>query len=239
MKKNITYLLFIVLAFICFNKDIYAATAEIGIVGQHDTSLVNRLKTEYDKGLPTINVSNSQEILVYGKSECSTSSGSCSYSYQGVNSGQVEELLKRAVRCSGGQTNITYIQVLSQASDYKADYSGSADITAYWSETYNVTCVSSSTDDSVILSGTSSSGESGTGSTTGSSSAGATTGSTAGSTAGSSSTGQTTTQQYSSSTTETSPETGVETYYLVLGIVAILSYVFMIVVKKYNLFKNI
>ena len=35
------------------------------------------------------------------------------------------------------------------------------------------------------------------------------------------------------------PQTGVNTYFVVLGIVAIISYSFMLLTKKFNLFKKI
>ena len=44
---------------------------------------------------------------------------------------------------------------------------------------------------------------------------------------------------YESSTAEDNVDTGVETYYIILIVVAIVSYAIMKVVKKYNLFKNI
>ena len=44
---------------------------------------------------------------------------------------------------------------------------------------------------------------------------------------------------YNSSTSTENPEQGVETYYIILGLAAIITYVISIVIKKQNLFKKI
>ena len=49
----------------------------------------------------------------------------------------------------------------------------------------------------------------------------------------------TTTTSYQTASTVNNEQTGVNTYFIVLGIVAIISYVFMLCVKRFNLFKNI
>ena len=53
------------------------------------------------------------------------------------------------------------------------------------------------------------------------------------------SSGGSTTGDYSSSNTTTNPNQGVETYYIILGLVGVISYFGMIVTKKFNLFKNV
>ncbi len=44
---------------------------------------------------------------------------------------------------------------------------------------------------------------------------------------------------YSGATTTQNPQTGVNTYFIILSVVAVISYAFMIFVKKFNLFKKI
>lgn len=234
MKNRFLYLIVILIAIFSFNSKVFAVTASLGVVGTDSNA--SSLKSSFDAGIPTLNVSGSQEVEVFGKSVCSASSGTCTHVYQGVNSDDIKDLLQVAVKCTNGETKIQYnpTPTVSVAGDYKSgsSYTETSDLTAYWNEGYQVTCTSSSTGSNIVglESSTTSS------STSSSSSSNSTS---SGSSTGSNTSSSTSNQNYSSSTTETSPETGVETYYIVLGIVAILSYIIMVVVKRYNLFKNI
>jgi len=232
MKNKLYYILIIVIAILLFNNNVYAASVTVAKEGSSNYS---NFASSFNSGIPSFTVSQAlQEIVVYGKSVCSASG--CSYQYQGVGSPSIRDLLKSAVRCSGGENNIEFVLAASAGEDYKQASNTSENGTIYWQEAYSVRCVSSSTGrDNVITldstSGSSSGIQSGT-------SSGTQSGTLSGTQSGTSS-GSSTDSQYSSSTSTSSPNTGVETYYIVLGIVAIVSYVFMIFAKKYNLFKNI
>lgn len=52
-------------------------------------------------------------------------------------------------------------------------------------------------------------------------------------------TGNSNSGQYGDATTVENEQTGVNTYFIVLGLVAVISYGFMVFVKKFNLFKKI
>lgn len=181
-----------------------------------DDSNYNTLKNGYNNNtLSKVNVSSSNAtVTLYGKSECSGSS--CTYNYAGSNK-TFELALSKAVVCSNGEKYITYQTTgeggkTNYMEDNKANYTG----TVYWSEDYYVTCTTNNTGDNVIET-------SGDTTTTTTSSSGI----------------KTTTKAYSGSTTTENPQTGVNTYFIVLGLIAVISYGFMVIVKKYNLFKNI
>lgn len=174
----------------------------------------NTLKNGYNNNtLSKVNVSSSNAtVTLYGKSECSGSS--CTYNYAGSYK-NFKDALSQAVVCSNGEKYISYQTTgeggkTNYMDDNKANYTG----TVYWSEDYYVTCTNNNGGDVIETSND-------TTTTTGTSS------------------GTTTTKVYSGTTTTENPQTGVNTYFIVLGLIAVISYGFMVIVKKYNLFKKI
>ena len=232
MKNKFTSFLLVFVMLFSFAASVNAEEiAQAAVKGVQSDELFNSLKDEYDNGIVEMPISQeNQEVIVYGHSICSADSG-CDYTYQGVESSEVEELLASAVSCSDGSTSINYSLRASTAAAYKSS-SYEYDHEVYWSEIYTVTCTSDGTldigdsgsdgsvddddsDDYVEQGGSSGSGSGSSGSGSGSGSG------------------------YESSTAEDNVDTGVETYYIILIVVAIVSYAIMKVVKKYNLFKNI
>lgn len=138
-----------------------------------------------------------------------TSSG-CTYKYSNT-SADYKEVLKSTVTCTGGEKNILYL-----TSGAKEPYINNNPDPgeAYFSEDFSITCTGTKTNDTITLNNSNGGGTSTGGTSNGGS-------------------------EYSSSTTTDSKETGVETYYIVLGIIGIISYAVMKLVKKQNLFKNI
>lgn len=165
--------------------------------------------TEYNK-FPSIQInSDNQTIQIYGYSRCTTTSG-CTYSYQGVKNTNLEQLLSQSITCSNGSTKISYSPGVSAATDFKrTDYLNDDEV--YWSEEYTVTCTSTG---NVTVQDTSDVGTSAATTTRSQGSVG-------------------------SATSTDNVDTGVETYYIILLIVAIISYFVMRIIKKYNLFKSI
>lgn len=169
----------------------------------------NTLKAQYNKGIQKTSINSTGTVTLYGYSDCDSSG--CSYKYSNTST-DYKEVLKSSVTCTGGEKYIVY-QPTGGADGYKdsnsADYTGEV----YWSEDFDVTCKSTSESGAIEISNTTTGGTN-----TGASSSG---------------------NGYSSSTTTDPSNTGVETYYIVLGIVGIITYVLMRTVKKHNLFKNI
>ena len=219
MKKRIINVVLIVISMFMININVYAANAGSSDAG---TTLYNELKSNYDKNkssLSKTSINGSGMITLYGYSSCNGSS--CSINYMGVSS-KVEEALAKAVTCSNGEKYINYQNTgTGGATDFMEDNKAKLNGDAYWSVDYQVTCTTTNTGSSnVELSNTSNSS----------------TGSDSDTTIGSTTTTNT---NYNTSTTTNNENTGVNTYFVVLGLVAIISYIFMLCVKKYNLFKNI
>ena len=226
MKKGIINIVLIVISMFMININVYAANAGSSAAG---TTLYNELKSNYDKNkssLSKTSINNSGMVTLYGYSSCNGSS--CSINYMGISS-KVEEALAKAVTCSNGEKYINYQNTgTGGATDFMEDNKAKLNGDAYWSVDYQVTCTTSKTGTSnVELSNTSNSGTNSGNNTTNNGS-----NSTASSTT-------TTNTNYNTSSTTNNENTGVNTYFVVLGLVAIISYVFMLCVKKYNLFKNI
>ena len=179
-----------------------------------DYSSFQSTYNKYDNG-EKITVNGSEMITLYGKSDCNGSS--CTYNYAGLSSGvSFENALAKYVVCSGNEKNITYQNTGSGGkTDFMQDNKAKYDGIVYWSEDYYVTCTSESNgNNNVVL-------NQGVNNTT------------------TSPTTRPTNDDYNSSNTVPSPETGVTEYFIILGLVAIVSYVGMVFVKKLNLFKKI
>lgn len=225
MKKGIINIVLIVISMFMININVYAANAGSSAAG---TTLYNELKSNYDKNkssLSKTSINNSGMVTLYGYSSCNGSS--CSINYMGISS-KVEEALAQAVTCSNGEKFINYQNTgTGGATDFMEDNKAELNGDAYWSVDYQVTCTTTNTGSSnVELTNTSNSSTNSGSNTTnnGSNTASSTT---------------TTNTNYNTSSTTNNENTGVNTYFVVLGLVAIISYVFMLCVKKYNLFKNI
>lgn len=225
MKKGIINIVLIVISMFMININVYAANAGSSAAG---TTLYNELKSNYDKNkssLSKTSINNSGMVTLYGYSSCNGSS--CSINYMGISS-KVEEALAQVVTCSNGEKFINYQNTgTGGATDFMEDNKAELNGDAYWSVDYQVTCTTTNTGSSnVELSNTSNSSTNSGSNTTNN-----------GSNIASSTT--TTNTNYNTSSTTNNENTGVNTYFVVLGLVAIISYVFMLCVKKYNLFKNI
>lgn len=229
--RKINYFIILTIMLLSFGIKVNAASYAV------DDGSTSQNLTDLKKGFsstPSLSVTGQGFVKVYGKSTCYASSQKCDYQYQTLNSNQaVEELLKN-IKCTNGEKNITYTNNGSGGTAYGLNssnlgaYTGrdplTSDTTYYWSEDYYVTCTNNTSSSSsgqkiLTISDSGSNNSSNNSTNNGNSSA------------------TTTTQAYNSSTTVDNSTTGVETYYIVLGIVAILCYSLMLIIKKYNKFK--
>lgn len=216
---------FIIITILLFSFGIRVNAASYAVDDGSTNQNLTDLKQGYSS-TPSLSVTGQGFIKVYGKSTCYSSSKKCDYQYQTLNSNQAVEELLKTVKCTNGEKNITYTNNGSGGIAYGLNssnlgaYTGTealtSDTTYYWSEDYYVTCTnnasSSSSGQKILSISDSGSNNSSNNSTT-------------------------TTKAYSSSTTVDNSTTGVETYYIVLGIVAVLCYSLMLIIKKYNKFK--
>ena len=217
MKKN--KLLIILISMFIFNSNVFAATSAKANDANYST-----LKTSYEKGIVQKTVSSENEMItIYGRSSCDSTG--CTYNYaNNASYTSFEEVLKRTVKCSNGEQYIKYSTSYGDGGkDYKNSNPTNYEGEVYWSEDHFVSCTTSSTgsagEEIVQLPSTG-------GTSTGGTSTGGT--STGGTSSG-----------YGSSTTTDPSATGVETYYIIIGIVGLITYGLMMTIKKYNLFKNI
>jgi len=139
----------------------------------------------------------------------SCQTGSCTFKYANTSQ-DFKEVLKQAVTCSNGEKYIIY-QTTGGADGYKASNSENYVGEVYWSEDFSITCTNTATSSTVTLNNTNV---------------------------------QPTTQPsnidgITSAGTTTNENQGVETYYIILGIVGIVTYLLTIVIKKQNLFKKV
>lgn len=226
MKKGIINIVLIVISIFMININVYAANAGSSAAG---TTLYNELKSNYDKNkssLSKTSINNSGMVTLYGYSSCNGSS--CSINYMGISS-KVEEALAKAVTCSNGEKFINYQNTgTGGATDFMEDNKAELNGDAYWSVDYQVTCTTTNTGSSNVELSNTSNSSTNSGSNTINNGSNSTASSTT-----------TTNTNYNTSSTTNNENTGVNTYFVVLGLVAIISYVFMLCVKKYNLFKNI
>lgn len=220
------------------------------------------IKQKYDSSPIKTSISSTStsgckaNLTLYGKADCNNNS--CSNIIYGASkNSSLDSAIANSVTCANGENNITY-NVWNSGKDAFVKANASSNITngtSYWSEIIEITCTSSSKGDYVIDlttkkgigtknngaggstesdSSSSGSGSSSTGS--GSSTTGSGSGTSSGSGTGSSSSSG---SGYNSSSTVNNESTGINTYFVVLGLVGLISYLFMMCVKKYNLFKNI
>lgn len=224
MKNKVMLLIIVLIGFIGFRINVNAEA------GSGD-----EFKSYFDKGIQKIEVSGSKMVTIYGKSVCNGST--CKVEYVGQYS-NFEDVLKHSVVCTNGEKHIIYQAGSSgktglyDATNSQEGFNG----TIYWGEEYQVTCTTKSTGDDVVELEKPTSGNTGGTSTGGDTTGGSTGGSTTGGTSTGGSTGSDST---GGNGTVDNPQTGVNTYFVVLGLVAIISYVGMVCIKRFNLFKNI
>ena len=169
------------------------------------------LLAEYNKGIQTINVSGHQIITLYGYSECSSSG--CDYTYSKTSS-DFKEVLKKAIKCTNGEKYIIPQYMDNTEMYYKSGIDSSEQrITGRvaWSEDFDIACTNTPTSGALQVNNPNN---------------------------------QQTTQPsnidgITSAGTTTNEDQGVETYYIILGIVGIITYFLTILVKKQNLFKKV
>ena len=217
MNNKLIKIALIIVMMFCLNVNVLAATGADKNQPNYST-----LKAKYDEGVNKTTISSSEtytsaNVTIYGKSDCT--GNSCTHTYAASNSSSFKDALAKSVVCSTGEKNITYMLAGSGKDAFDSSKNSSLNYTgdAYWSEDYQVSCTSNSSGSSVINLNNDSSTT-----TTNSSNSGTTNGS-----------------EYNSSSTVNQEQTGVTTYFIVLGLVALISSIFMMCVKKYNLFKNI
>ena len=169
------------------------------------------LQSSYNAGIQSKTITSSDWVTIYGKSECD-SNGSCVNSYvTGIKNR--EEVLSKTVKCSNGEKNISYDTNIS---------SGQSSTGAYTDTSGNA--VKSATvywNEDVYVTCTSN-------------------GNIPSANAGTTNSGNVNgDNSYNSADPGEQREYGVNTYFMVLGIVAIISYSFIILTKRFNLFKKI
>ena len=276
MKNKLNVLIIFLISFVI-----------VGIKANASTYLSNQepyysdTKEKYEAGISKTSIDGKGNIIIYGKSTCNGTS--CNNEYvNGIK--EYEKVLQQSVTCKKGEKYIT-AEYLNGGKPDPYIYSDSANTvilngTAYWIETYTVTCVANNTGNNAAIevdkngstggssnggtvnNGSSNGGSSNGGSSNGGSSNGGTVnngssnggssnggtvnngssngGSSNGGTVNNgSSNGGSSNDNYGSSSTVDSSQTGVSTYFIILTIVATISYVVMNLVKKHNVFKKI
>lgn len=219
MKRiNLLMYLFIVSSLFAINVNAASSPAycehDLSQSCSNPTSDYTSKKSSFESGLKKYNITSSDTITLYGKSECNGTSCSLSYADRITD---FEEAIAKSVTCTNGEKYVTYQNAGGGKSDYNTTNTAKLTGTAYWDEDYLITCTTNSTGTSTIS----------IDETTNSNNTNTNTGNTS------------TNNGYDSSTTVDSENTGVSTYFVVLGLVAIISYSFMLSVKKFNLFKKI
>ncbi len=213
------------------------------------TANYDAFKNAYTKH-EQITVNSSATVTIYAEATCTLSPKTCSLLYQGGYE-TIDDALIHNIVCANGEKNIVAQDMGSACDSYNdtndANYDNEEP--AYCSSDFYITCTSSSSGNNTLGLDSSSSSEKTTqkpsssgGSSGGSSSGSSSSGSTSSggsSSSGSSSSSSGSGSKYEGSSAEKSPQTGVGTYYIVLGVVAILAYSLMLVVKKFNLFKKL
>ena len=200
--KNVVKLLSIIICMFCFSINVFAATTPF--VENGDNEDTYGLKNKYNSFSKTTVSSSNTSVTLYGKSECDGSK--CTIMYSASKNSSFKDALARAVTCANGEKYISYMSQDSSGNvGFKEDNKEKLDGTAYWDEDYIVSCTDESSGTYVVtLSNDSSTSSTDTSTTT------------------------TTTvyeddssASYSSSSTVSNQQTGVNTYFIVLSIIAV------------------
>lgn len=221
MKKSLILCL-MVLTFIGIRLNVSAdEAATYATPSDNNYSEMQSLYNKYNNG-GKISVIGEQIVTIYGRSICS--GNSCTYNYAGLNVGQdFTSALSKTVTCSNGINKISYSSINASAkNDFLDKNEAKVNGTVYWSEQYHVTCTNNG---SIEVEKEQEAPNNG--------------GNVGATDVDNNQGGNTSGGEYNTSTPEENPGTGVSTYFVVLGLVAIVSYICMILVKKHNLFKKI
>ena len=211
MKKGFIICLFAFALFLGLSKNVMASHAFENI--PEHKSLWDELYNDF-MNPEKVSIGNSTEtITVYGLSTCDPVDDSCEYKYAGLNTKNVTDYLKSVVTCSNGENYIGYkVKDTSESNNYKISYNGDPideQTRIVWTEDYYVKCMSSESTTDDFTSVDLGNNDISGGGNQG------------------------------DGGTVDNPDGGVFTYYLVLAIIAFISYVLMILVKKFNVFKKI
>ena len=202
----------IIVMLICsfgINMVVYASAHPVYIEGEGTDTY--GLKSSYSSFKKTEVSSTNTPVLLYGKSVCSGSS--CNVTYAASQNSKFKDALANAVTCTNGEQYLIYQESGTQNLNYLSDNKSGLNGTVYWDHEFYITCTNDSTKSDLIQ--TKNEVTTTTESTT------------------------TSSGEYSTGDSVQNEPTGINTYFAVLSVVALISYVFMIIVKKYNLFKNI
>ena len=229
--KKILNIAIITICLFGFGLNVFAAAT---CVPDSNASTENykTLKNKYADGGEKYTIIGQKLINIYGR----TSSGNETYPDEVTD---VNKAIANVVTCSGGENYIKYSKKGYGSIDCKSG--------GYWVDEYYISCTSNATSSDgstvvktntgeVVSGGNNSSGSGSSSTGSGSSTTGSGSGTSSGSGTGSSSSSG---SGYNSSSTVNNESTGINTYFVVLGLVGVISYIFMMCVKKYNLFKNI
>lgn len=233
MKKIKLYLLILISIF-CININVFAestsATKTDNGIYDNETKY-NELKRNFDNGIKTQTVSKSEIVTIYGKSDCDSTG--CDHKYIGGNT-DFKNVLTKSVTCTNGEKYIIYQLASSGKADtFKATDGSELIGDAYWSEEYLVTCTNESGNNTISSNTSAGSNNTNTNSNNGTSN------NTNTNTNNGTSNNTSQNDGYNTSTTTQNPEQGVETYYIILVAVAVISYFVVFMIKKHNLFKKV
>ena len=175
-------------------------------------------KSKYESAYNNRQTVNGRDyVTIYGHSECNGSS--CTYSYArygGTTTSDFKEALKSNVICSNNEAALKPQLAGSGGDDFKTTPSDSFSGEVYWTENYYVECTNDTSGSSTVVFTISSNSDSGSNNYSNSDSS-----------------------DYDTSSTTDNKETGVESYFIVLTVIAFASYLLMMGAKKFNLFKKI
>lgn len=219
MRNKLITICSILICMFCFSLNVFAEATSV----KETDSQFSTMKSQYNNfnNGERISVTNSEIITLYGKSECNGTS--CKLTYAGTNSSDFKEALSTLITCTNGEKNIIYQVGGTGKDDFKEDNKDKYSGTVYWSEEYQVTCSTSTSGDTNVLLNNSNNTNTTTTTTTTTRVI----------------TNNDNNNEYNSSTPEDNPQTGVTTYFIVLSVIALVSYGIMLLAKKYNLFKSI
>ena len=220
MRRRIILTLITILCYFGISTNVLADAHPVYIEGTGTDTY--GLKTSYSSFKKTTVSSANTSVMLYGKSECNGSS--CTITYAASQNSSYKDALANSVTCANGEKYIIYQDAGTQNHNYRSDNQSKTNGTVYWDYEFSVSCTNDSTKNDLItlknvVEDTTTTITTNNGSNNSSNS--------------NSNSG------YTSSDPVNNEPTGVNTYFMVLSVVALISYVFMIIVKKYNLFKNI
>lgn len=244
------WFIYILLISLFVNLNVYAIN-DAAIEGDSNYSSMESAYNKYNSG-GILSVKSSEKITLYGKSECNGSS--CTYKYAGINSTNFKEALSNLIVCTNGEKYFVFQAAGTGKTDYLEDNKGNTNGTVYWSEEYQITCTNNSSNNGVETLESTKNPSTNSDQSQGTNNNQNINQDQSQGTNNNQNTNQDQNQgtnnnqsqetnngngEYDSSTPGDVSETGVSTYFIVLGLVAAISFGFMLIVKKYNLFKSV